>query len=1165
MKNLYNSTEKKITSVLLKTFLTLPLSLGICLNLLGQGTFSSPIDGNFGEVTTWNITLGNDDLNDCLAYNYNDKDIYWKTDFSLETINKNISTESNTSSEGTFIAARSTVLDPIVVPLTSEVIYDFDSDDGGFLSGSVAIDNSWEWGTPNKNTIVGDSHLSPSNRGGKAWMTGLITAFTPGEESYVETPTFDLIEYIGTGELPFLKLDVFMDGMLDEVSNDDMVYVEYLTSGIWTKLISISPNWYDNGWIGTFKDWKTQGVQLTEDIVNNRYVQFRIYFKSSESSNSSIYDGVAFDNFRIGRLDSNDIGVIDLHTSPLVATGKDVSVEVTIKNYASSVINLFDANYVIGTSTISQSFSRTMNPFNTPASEVMPGDYTNVVFTEKLNFPSPGEYPLKISTSLTGDEYTSNDDFETTITAVDAVDVFPYYQDFEISDGSWTTDDATLWQYGATTKISSSGNAWVTLLSGNYPSDKEASLYSPYFDLSELNIEAFNYISFEYYQNLNTNDFVYLEYTDDGENWQSVNNSENEPIIFSEGTISQQMYSVRINTDDLTQFRFRFVSDDANVGQGFILKSFRIGEEVNLNVEEAPLTSGYIGIGGTDNIVYGFNMTASGGNVYLSSISSNLLGTFVTGDITSFKVYTTTTPVFNNSNLVANLSGSYSSGGVLAIDLSLNPIEVIKDQTVYVWITADVSSEAFTTHTVQLQNPTLVVYTPGIDVTLNSLLDNGEIFTIIQPSDITSEGYEHPSPISDYFDYLGDDVNGGLMVWKLRIEDFGGDGLSTKLNKLTIRVNNGGVFIRKAGLKNGTSFISTSVVNNSTGGAFLDFTGFSFEVANSSYDYLDLYVTFNNAIIDGGRMTFEVVDAGVEAGSSIIKEAFSGVVSSNDDAKNTFEVNVDRIVFFIQPDNEPIVGYSLNPQPILRATDQLGNIDTDYNENINFNTADNLNVSGVVNSFVNGVCRFVNLTYLETGNGTITISTPSDYSATSRLVNVIAGPPTIRLTNTSYNYIEDGSRVLFLNGIDITDPSTNGPDGAVIRFVNNFVTGDRIEFSETHGISSVWDEANATLFLYGQTGLAGYINMLNTMSYYTLSDNPSNLTRTIEVFVKNGRVASNSITVNITVTPVNDSPVLVPSEEAGFQGGIEEMQLTGSVLYFLNQAFSANDYDLDNP
>ncbi|MEZ5658203.1 MAG: hypothetical protein R3E83_06635 [Burkholderiaceae bacterium] len=88
-------------------------------------------------------------------------------------------------------------------------------------------------------------------------------------------------------------------------------------------------------------------------------------------------------------------------------------------------------------------------------------------------------------------------------------------------------------------------------------------------------------------------------------------------------------------------------------------------------------------------------------------------------------------------------------------------------------------------------------------------------------------------------------------------------------------------------------------------------------------------------------------------------------------------------------------------------------------------------------------------------------------------------------------------------------------------------------FVDTANITGSWNAATGVLALSGADTLASYQAALRSVTYQNLSDDPSTLTRTVAFAVDDGAGAnssSNTLTRDITVTAVNDAPVLAAIE-----------------------------------
>ncbi len=184
----------------------------------------------------------------------------------------------------------------------------FEGGAAGWTSGGVS--SSWALGTPAGAVIQGAAG------GSKAWMTGLSAAYNNDEQSYVQSPAFDLS---GLAH-PYVKFDLWWDaedgsdGAQLQISADGgqtWVAAGYYDPGLdWynATVTGLLPGWTNDGWSGAAAEdalvpgmhqaghgWRTALYSL-EDYAGVGHVLLRFFFGADDAST---YDGFAFDNFEI--------------------------------------------------------------------------------------------------------------------------------------------------------------------------------------------------------------------------------------------------------------------------------------------------------------------------------------------------------------------------------------------------------------------------------------------------------------------------------------------------------------------------------------------------------------------------------------------------------------------------------------------------------------------------------------------------------------------------------------------------------------------------------------------------------------------------------------------------------------------------------------------------
>ncbi len=192
---------------------------------------------------------------------------------------------------------------------TFPYIADFEGNQDFWASGGT--NSSWEWGTPAKLNIVGAAN------GTGAWVNGTLGFFNynPNEDSYVESPCFDLSGLANpwVGANVWWHSEFSWDGMVVEYSLD--------TGQTWNVVGNFNDpfNWYNDnsvnglgggdGWCGTPGNNGSEGyVPVKHDVLpvaGNPLVKFRMHFGSDGSVQ---FDGIAFDDFIIAEPVPVDLG-----------------------------------------------------------------------------------------------------------------------------------------------------------------------------------------------------------------------------------------------------------------------------------------------------------------------------------------------------------------------------------------------------------------------------------------------------------------------------------------------------------------------------------------------------------------------------------------------------------------------------------------------------------------------------------------------------------------------------------------------------------------------------------------------------------------------------------------------------------------------------------------
>ena len=142
-------------------------------------------------------------------------------------------------------------------------------------------------------------------------------------------------------------------------------------------------------------------------------------------------------------------------------------------------------------------------------------------------------------------------------------------------------------------------------------------------------------------------------------------------------------------------------------------------------------------------------------------------------------------------------------------------------------------------------------------------------------------------------------------------------------------------------------------------------------------------------------------------------------------------------------------------------------------------------------------------------------------------ITAVNDAPVVTTTGTTLNYTENAAATPVDPGLTVGDVDNANLTGATVSISTNYANGqDVLAFTNQLGITGSWSAATGVLTLTGTTTCANYETALRSISYFNSSDNPSTFTRTIAFVVNDGTANNAAATRNISVTAVNDAPVL---------------------------------------
>ncbi|MGB0524476.1 MAG: hypothetical protein ACPGJS_16005, partial [Flammeovirgaceae bacterium] len=408
-------------------------------------------------------------------------------------------------------------------------VANFESDTADWESGG--LNNSFEWGIPN------GSYITDVPSGTRAWVTNLSGSHNAVEQSYVESPFFNLSALAE----PFLRIDYAYDIYPSNSSFPEVLaYIEMSADGeSWSTLGTVGEgiNWYnysgfiDDGWTGQ-SDWKKGYFSLVNCVPEtNGTLKFRVNFRSSAPL--AALDGFAFTNFQI--LEASflqDAGVLEVTSPKVIAAGQDYRPTIRLADLGigevAAEINSID--YQIDGGTVQSAGLSSKLVFEL-------GDLdSSFTFVNPINITTPGTYELKIFI----DQNAANveplsDTIVCNLKVVPYASITfgnPYQESFESGDGDWCAGGQnSSWEHGnpngiALVEAAAGTNAWVTNLNGAMNDGEQSILYGPVFDLSATTLPTirFDYfINTDFFESTFSSFYSHISYlevsTDSGQSW----------------------------------------------------------------------------------------------------------------------------------------------------------------------------------------------------------------------------------------------------------------------------------------------------------------------------------------------------------------------------------------------------------------------------------------------------------------------------------------------------------------------------------------------------------------------------------------------------------------------------------------------------------------------
>ena len=177
-------------------------------------------------------------------------------------------------------------------------------------------------------------------------------------------------------------------------------------------------------------------------------------------------------------------------------------------------------------------------------------------------------------------------------------------------------------------------------------------------------------------------------------------------------------------------------------------------------------------------------------------------------------------------------------------------------------------------------------------------------------------------------------------------------------------------------------------------------------------------------------------------------------------------------------------------------------------------------------------------------------------SAVTRDISIDAAntAPTLSgIEGTTLAYIDGDPDTVITNTLSITDATNAYLDSGWVTISSGYVSGeDKLNFSTANGIMGSWSSVDGMLTLSGTALLTDYQLALRSVTYDNLNPDPAVTPRTIEFYVSDGLAHSDTLSRNLSVTAINDAPLLAGMEVAGllYSAGAGPIVLTDSITVY---------------
>ena len=353
-------------------------------------------------------------------------------------------------------------------------------------------------------------------------------------------------------------------------------------------------------------------------------------------------------------------------------------------------------------------------------------------------------------------------------------------------------------------------------------------------------------------------------------------------------------------------------------------------------------------------------------------------------------------------------------------------------------------------------NDGTTTFQKGFAITVNDTIDTDGNLT-------AAAGVIEPIGLDTTIDTIGEAVG----VFDFTLSDGGtADGNAMTISQIVVNVTGTTTDAERAKvtwLLNGNDVSNVTGVYNA-GANTVTFSGLGISVANGANEVYTVNAYYNdNTGITDGRTFILSVDGDTDLTVSSSGTQMGATAAITNGAGGSFDVTATALAFATQPAGS-VSGSALTTQPVVRARDAFGNIDTDFTETITLTEASAGFITGGSVAAVAGVATFTGVTYSATADQqSFTLTANDQDGVNSNLATIDANAVTADVVATQLVFDTQPTPLSVNSGI-----STNFTTVPVVsaRDVNNIVdTG----YSTSISINEVNGAGSATMTATGDT------------------------------------------------------------------------------------------------